>query len=278
LGSGATGTSALTVATTAATPVGSYTLAVTGSSGKMSGSVTAGLTVNYPLSSALSMAVAPDSVTMAPGAAAVYTIGLTRTNLPGPVQFGLVGGLPSGATGSYTPNPTTGSSTTFQVNTTPAVSDGTYTLNLVASGADASGTVRYAYASVQLVIKTSGKPFTISGTLRGLLAPGVSRPLDLVLTNPNNKAVAVTNLTVTVTSVAKSPGAAGLCGTGDYALVQYTGPYPLTVPGSGAASLSTLGVAPQYWPQVRMLNAPTNQDGCKGAVVNLAYSGSGQGT
>lgn len=277
LGSGATVSSTLSVATTSSTPVGSSTFTITGTSGKVSGTVTAGLTVNYPLSSALTMAVTPASVTMGPGATAVYTMQLSRSNLAGPVQFAVLGGLPSGATGTYSPNPTTGNSVTFQVATTPSAADDSYTLNLVASGSDASGTTRYAYASVQLVISTSGKPFMISGNLPGVLSPGASRALNLLLANPNNKTVAITNLTVTVQSVRRAAAAVGACTVGDYAITQYTGPYPLTVPRQSSASLSDLGVAAQYWPQVRMLNAPTNQDGCKGAAVSLAYSGSGQG-
>src|SRR5207253_6673015 len=82
--------------------------------------------------------------------------------------------------------------------------DGTYSLYLVASGQNPAGTTQYAYANVQLVLTTTGKPFTISGNLSGLLAPGVTRALDLTLTNPNNKPVSITNLTVTVQSVTRT--------------------------------------------------------------------------
>jgi hypothetical protein len=278
LASGATATSKATVSTAATTPVGSYTVTITGTSGKVSGSVTAGLTVNYPLSSALTMTATPSSVSMSPGSTAVYTVQLTRTNLAGSVSLSVFNGLPGGATATYSPNPTTGNSSTLQVATTASTADGTYTLNLVASGADSGGTTRYAYASVQLVINTSGTPFTISGNLPGLLAPGVSQPLNLTLTNPNKKSLSVTNLTVTVQTVTRAVAAIGSCGVSDYAVTQYSGPYPLTVPASASASLSSLGVASQYWPKVKMLDTATNQDGCKGAMLTLAYSGSGQGS
>lgn len=274
--SGSTATATMTVSTATSTPAGSYTVTVTATSGKVSGSVTAGLTVNVALSGSITMSATPSSVTMGAGSTAVYTAQLTRTNLSGPVTFSVLGGLPSGATATYTPNPTTGNSSTLQIATSPTTADGTYTLYLVASGQDSSGT-KYAYASVQLVITTSGKAFTISGNVSGLLAPGVSRPLDLALTNPNNKPVSVTNLTVTVQAVVRAVSAVGPCGTADYAVTQYSGPYPLTVPGSGTASLSTLGVAPSALPKLTMLNTATNQDGCKGATLTLAYSGSGQG-
>jgi len=64
----------------------------------------------------------------------------------------------------------------------------------------------------------------------------------------------------------------------DYAVTQYSGPYPLAVPAHGNATLSSLGVASGKFPQVQMIDTATNQDGCKGATLTLAYSGSGQGS
>ena len=278
LTSSSTASSTMTVTTASNTPLGSTTITVNGVSGKVSGTVTAGLTVNAPLSSSLSMSATPASVSMGPGSTAVYTLALARSNFPGSVTFAVFGGLPSGATATFTPNPTTGTSSTLQITTAATTADGSYTLNLVGSGPNPSGSTQYAYASVQLVISTTGKPFTISGTLSGL-APGRSLPLDLTLSNPNKKSLSVTNLTVTVQSVARTTDAIAHnrpCTSADYAVTQYSGPYPLTVPGSGSASLSTLGVA-SAWPKLAMLNTITNQDGCKGATLTLVYSGSGQG-
>ena len=55
---------------------------------------------------------------------------------------------------------------------------------------------------------------------------------------------------------------------------QYSGTFPLTVPASSTRSLAQLGVQPAFWPQVSIINRPTDQDGCQGATVTLAYSGS----
>jgi hypothetical protein len=277
-GPAGTATATLAVTTTAATPTGAYQLTVTGTSGKVSGSVAAGLTVNVPLSSSLSMVVTPDSVTVPPGSAAAYTIQLTRVNLPGPVALSLAGGLPAGAAASYAPNPATGGTAGLQVTTSPSIGGGSYTLNLVAAGVDPSGLTRSAYATVRLEVAAGVKPFGIAGNLTGTLAPGLALPLDLTLTNPNNKPLAVTNLTVTVASVTRAAAATRACGTADYAVAQYTGPYPLTVPAGGSASLSGLGVPPGAWPKIAMVNAATNQDGCKGAQLTLAFTGSGQET
>jgi hypothetical protein len=272
--------STMTVTTSATTPVGSYTLTVTGAGDKVSASVTAGLTVNYPLSGSLSMTATPSSVSVGAGSTAVYALQVTRTNLPGPVTFGVYSGLPTGATATFTPNPTTGNSSTVQIATAATTPDGTYPLNLVGSGADPSGRTQYAYASVQLVVDTSARPFTISGNLSGALSPGVSLPLNLTLSNPNKKPLSVTNLTVTVQNVTRTSSAVTRnlpCGTADYAVTQYSGPYPLTVPANGTVSLSSLGVPPLALPKVAMLDTGSNQDGCKGATLTLAYAGSGTG-
>jgi hypothetical protein len=277
LGSGRSASSTLRVATASVTPAGSYTFTVTGTSGKVSGAVTAGLTVSYPLSGSLAMTATPASVTMSPGATAVYTATLSRTNLPGPARLS-VGGVPAGASAAYSPNPVTGNSSTLQVTTTSRTPTGTYSLVVVASATDAGGVSRFAYASVQLTVTAKGKPFAISGNLAGLLAPGVTLPLNLTVTNPNNKPVSVTNLTVTLQSVTRAPVTTKPCGTGDYSVTQYSGPYPLTTPANGSATLSGLGVARSSMPKVSMVNAPTDQDGCKGASLTLAYLGSGQGS
>ncbi|MFF0264101.1 hypothetical protein [Kribbella sp. NPDC004536] len=276
LTSGSTAQTTLTVNTTSTTPTGSVTFTVQGTSGKVSGTVSAGLTVNAPLSSSIALSATPASVTLAPGSTAVYTLQLTRTNFPGPISFSVSGGLPAGATAAFTPNPATGTSSTLQITTPATAYDGTYTLYLVGSGTSPSGSTQYAYASVQLVLVTSGKPFTISGNLSGQLAPGVSRPLDLTLTNPNKKPISVTNLTVALSSVTRTAYAISHnqpCGPTDYRITQYSGTYPLTVPGNAAVAVPA-GSAPQ----VAMLDTASNQDGCKGATVTFTYSGAGQGS
>ncbi|GAA1617271.1 MULTISPECIES: hypothetical protein [Kribbella] len=276
LASGGKAQTTLTMNTGSTTPIGSFTFTVQGASGKVSGTVSATLTVNAPVSSSIALSATPASVRLAPGSTAVYTLQLTRTNFPGPITLGVVGGLPTGATAVYSPNPATGTSSTLQITTPTTANDGTYTLYLTASGQSQSGSPLYAYASVQLVVQSTGKPFTISGNLSGALAPGVSRPLGLTLTNPNKKPISVTNLTVALASVTRTQYAISHnqpCGPADYKITQYSGTYPLTVPGN-AAAVVPIGSAPQ----VAMLDTASNQDGCKGATVTFTYSGAGQGS
>jgi len=276
----------LSVPTTANTAAGSYTLNVTATStssgAKVSGSVTAGLTVNDPVADSLTMSATPASVTMGPGSTAVYTIQLVRTGVTGNVTLS-VGGLPAGATGTFSPNPASGSSSssTLQVTTTANTLDGSYTLLLTASGKNSKNATLLANTSAQLVISTSSSPFTISGNLSTRLTPGATLPLELALTNPNKKSLSVTNLSVTLLSLTRTQFAINSgqsCKIADYGVTQYSGPYPLVIPGSSSPILlSTLGVPSTQWPKISFRDTSSNQDGCKGATLALSYSGSGQG-
>jgi hypothetical protein len=278
LASGRTATSAMSVATTGPTPAGSYTLKVTGASGKISGSVTAGLTVNYQISGSFSLSATPASVTIAPGASAAYSVAIARNSFPGPVTLSVMGGLPSGSVSTFSPNPVSGGSSTLQITTSASATAGNYTLYLVGSGVDSAGKTQYAYASAQLVIDSGLKQFTLSGNLSGL-APGTTLPLDLQIANPNPKSLSLTNISVSIAGVTRTADAISRnlpCGVADYTVTQYAGPYPFTVP-SGDSSLSRLRIDSSSWPKTGMIDTPSNQDGCKGATLQLTYSGSGQG-
>ena len=281
LSSGRSATTTLSVRTSSTTPTGSVTLTVQGRGAKVSATVTAGLVVNAPISSSLSMTATPASITQPPGATAVFAVQLNRTNLPGPVTLAVIGALPLGAKATYTPDPVTGNSSALQITTPATAADGNYSLYLTAIGKDPAGVLRFANVTVTLVVQRNGKDFAISGNVSGQLAPGVSRPLDLTLTNPNKKPISVTNLTVALTSVTRTQYAVAHnlpCGPADYRITQYAGTYPLTVPGDASAALSGLHVPQSAWPQVAMLNTASNQDGCKGAALKLSYSGSGSGS
>ncbi|MDE8585887.1 COG1470 family protein [Arthrobacter sp. NQ4] len=279
LNSGSSATATLNATTAATTPAGTSSITITAASGKVSGSVTASLTVNYKISSSFSMTATPDSVSMPPGATAVYTLQLSGNNFTGPVTFSVLGGLPAGATASFSPNPATGNSTTLQVATTSASPTGSSSLYLVGTGKDSSGKAQYAYANVQLVLDSTIKQFGISGNVPGTLSPGTSAGLNLQISNPINKPLSLTNLSVAVAGVTRSAAAVAgnlPCTPADFTVTQYSGPYPLAVPTTGG-SLQGLNVAQTAWPRVGMLDTSTNQDGCKGATLQLSYSGSGQG-
>jgi hypothetical protein len=113
------------------------------------------------------------------------------------------------------------------------------------------------------------KTFSIDGKVSGALAPGVSQPLALTITNPNTKPIIVTSLQVTV-----APGStkAGCDGPTNLQVTQSnaTSSNTITVPAKGKATVPSGSVSA---PQVLMKNLATNQDACKGATFTFNYSG-----
>lgn len=111
----------------------------------------------------------------------------------------------------------------------------------------------------------------VGGEAQQRLYPGgAATPLNLTIQNDSGQQATVTSLSARVSGV-RAPGAGrGLsCTTADFATTRYSGP-PFTVP-EGRSTLATNDVAQRYWPTVRMLDRPVNQDGCLGASITLAY-------
>lgn len=150
---------------------------------------------------------------------------------------------------------------------------GRYLIRLMARGG------RYrTYLTVRLTIQAAPPaPFTVTGNA-GQLWPGVSKPINLSLTNPNGQAISVNRLTVSVQTVDAPRATAALrCSAADFSVTQVSAPYPLTVPAHATRLLSDLGVAAAQQPQVTLLDRPVDQDGCPGARVTLRYGGSATG-
>jgi hypothetical protein len=142
---------------------------------------------------------------------------------------------------------------------------------------------RRAKSAVNLVIEatrltpTQPAAFTISGSLPGALIPGTATPLDLTLSNPG-PSTRISSLGVAVRGViAPQADATHPCTVDDFSVTQFSGTYGFTLPSSSTRSLSQLGFPAERWPVVAMLNRPVNQDGCKGASVDLSYTGTSTG-
>lgn len=143
---------------------------------------------------------------------------------------------------------------------------------LVAGGAYAAAAGTAGTAGQRNAAPASkGKPFTITGSPTAPIAPGRSAHLDLALTNPNDHAIRVTSITVAVTTTSSDA-----CPVRDNFSVTQVAQrrYPLILPAGGPTRLSQLGVAAGDLPTLALVNSPTrNQDACKGATLELRYSG-----
>ena len=144
----APGSSTMTVSTSGSTPATNATVKITGTSGSLahSANVTLGVTD-------FSVSVTPSSRTVGAGSNTTYTATVSPLNgFNGPVTFGPVTGLPSGATASFNPTSVNGSgSSTLTVTTTASTPASTNTLTVPA----ASGTLVHN-GSVSLIVNAAG--------------------------------------------------------------------------------------------------------------------------
>jgi hypothetical protein len=126
------------------------------------------------------------------------------------------------------------------------------------AGGAGTGTATTGTSTAVTAVQTS----TISG-----IAPGVAaQTLSGNFTNTNSAATYVTSVTASISSVVKAVGApAGLCTAADYTLSGAVMAVGATVP---------VGVAQGSWTGATLVfnNTAANQDGCKGATVNIAYA------
>lgn len=207
-----------------------------------------------------SIVARPARLTVLAGKAGAYAV-----RLRGRAHRGVrlrVRGLPGGVRPAWSPSATLagGHRGRLTVRVWPGTPPGSRRIVISA------GRVRRA-AVVVLNIR-QGRPFGISGDLGALLSPGRNEPLDLRLTNPNDFTIKVSELSVAIRPTTSNPG----CGADNYAVTQYRGPYPLTLP-PGTTSLAGLVSDRSLWPQIGMLDRPTNQDACKLARLTLDYDG-----
>lgn len=106
-----------------------------------------------------------------------------------------------------------------------------------------------------------------TSVITNLRPGGAAQTLSGTFTNTNPGPVYVTSVTVEIDSVTKAAGApAGTCDADDYTLANATMTVDAEIPtgtGIGAWSGATIAFA----------NDPSvNQDACKGATVNFAYT------
>jgi len=127
------------------------------------------------------------------------------------------------------------------------------------AGGSGTGTAATSSGTALVVNQTS--------VVSGLEPGGAAQPLSGDFDNPNAGSVLVGTVTVSIASVVKAGGApAGTCDASDYTLTGAAMTVNAQVPaGNGTGSWSGATIAFNNKPA-------TNQDACKGATVNLAYT------
>lgn len=226
------------------------------------------------------LAVGRKAVTVAPGSMTRLTVRIRRRHLRAAVGFRVMTRLPSGVSVRLAPTRTRGRRTSLTIRAASGLLPRRYLLRLRGS----AGHLRRTITLTPNLIgpgagaSRSGQPapFSVTGNAAGLLEPGVPQTIDAVIANPNSLPLSITSLVVTVQGVTAPQATASLpCGPSDFAVQQYAGRLPLSVPASSNKSLSDLGVPPPQWPQISILDLPSNQDGCQGASLRLGFAGDG---
>jgi hypothetical protein len=253
----------------------------------------AGLAATHHVKPGFSLRVAQASVAVSVGSTATYKLSIRRTHFTGKVTLKIATKLPSGSTARFSANRTRRASSTLTVRTSGRTAPGSYRLQLSAKGGKLtkSSSLTLTVAKAQASGPANGgtvtggtlngstlsiqpPSFTIAGSVDGPLEPGTPRPLNLQITNPNPRPLIVSGLSTSIRTVNAPAATAALpCTLSGFSAQQFSGRLPLTVPASSTRTLAQLGVPAAQWPQISIVNLPTNQDGCKGASLALAYAG-----
>jgi len=137
---GGSGTSILSVSTSASTPVGTSTLTISGSSGTLSHTTTVTLGVQAPPTPDFSLTVSPTSQSVRGGGSVSYTVTVTSLNgFAGAVLLS-VSGLPSGSSSSYSPTSVTPGVRSILTIITAPTPRGTFTFAVTGTSGSLSRT------------------------------------------------------------------------------------------------------------------------------------------
>lgn len=133
------------------------------------------------------------------------------------------------------------------------------------------------YGGSRVFLGTPVESFTITGDLTAPVTPGNSIPLDLAVSNEHERVMTVSQLSITIDEVVAPNARPDLpCSVADFTIEQAAPDFEFTVEPQATSSLSETVVKREAWPRVGMHNTSSNQDGCKGASVTLAYAASGR--
>jgi serine protease len=98
-----------------------------------------------------SLSLNPNSLTLSPGTNPNVSVSITRTNgFANAVSFSLAG-APAGVSGTFTPNGTTGNTSTLNLTVSASTAPGTYALTVAGSGGSLNRS-----ATLSLLVQSSG--------------------------------------------------------------------------------------------------------------------------
>jgi len=151
--------STLSVTTSTGTAPSSYPLTITGTSGTLTHTTSVTLTVTTPPPPPdFSLGSSPASQSVVAGNSASYSVTITPTGGFNAAVTLSVGGLPSGASGTFNPNNQVMTSSTLSVTTTTGTTPGSYPLTITGT----SGTLTHS-TSVTLTVTAPPLPdFSLS--------------------------------------------------------------------------------------------------------------------
>lgn len=136
---------------------------------------------------------------------------------------------------------------------------------------DAAGNVSTATSYCWTVLKETS--FPITGNTSQLFAPGVSQPVNLVITNPFDFDIKVIGVTITVQSGTTKNNLPNPACNGSQNLVAtraFSG--SVVVGRNSTRSLPQLNTPSAQWPVLTMPDLAVNQDACKSTTFHLTYT------
>ena len=241
--------------TTSVTTKSTFTITVTGTASGLTHTTTASLTVNPPAPD-FSISGSPGSQTVTAGAGTSYTVTITPSGgFTGSVSLS-VSGLPSGASGTFTPNPAI-SSSTLNITTSSSTPAGTSTVTITGTSGSLTHTTTVsltvnvppdfslaATPSSQSVTAGTGASYTVNIIASGGFSGGVTLnasgfPSGVTVGFSPNPAANSSSMTVTTTA-STAAGTYTLTITGTSGTLSHTTTVSLTVnvPSSGNFSMS----------------------------------------
>lgn len=126
----------------------------------------------------------------------------------------------------------------------------------------------------------NGVGFSISWSAPAKYYPGLSQSANLVIGNPNGKAITIAAKGITVTGISTTSSA---CSPSNFGMTRDLAA-SVTIPANTTESLSAAGLGSSDWPVITMFDGDqgagshTNQDGCVDVGLTFTFSGSASGT